>query len=198
MADLLTDLRELFLQAHDFGLALLGADAQILEFSVDQATVQGHAAGRLHGLLQHRGDFFERRCLTDLRRATLQGFVINVAGHSHLGQAFDEACKQGLHLLLRLEAAPMRLRLLDDDVLEAALYAVEPAQSDRRRSGGFQGLGLPLQPEIIGAEHRDVFEHHVQQFKQTLPNGRLLFGGKRQAVAEVAKHLLRRGNRGPG
>ena len=86
----------------------------------------------------------------------------------------------------------MGFGLLEDHVFQAPLHIVQPAQRERRCGGRHQGLGLAMEPAVFHAQRGDVLEHHVQQIEQAGANGGLVFGGKRQAISEVAQHQLHR------
>lgn len=189
---------QLFLQFGHFGALGFGALAQVFQFFVGDAAVQGHGAGGAHHLLQHRGDFFEGGGFADQVGTALHGALVAGAGGRDLGQPLDERGQHVLHLLLGFERAGAGLGLLEDHVLEPPLHVVQAPQGQRRGGRRHECFGLALQPAVVGTEHGDVLEHHVQQLEQGGADGGLVFGGKRYAVGKVAQHLLRGGQGGRG
>ena len=114
----------------------------------------------------------------------------SAAGLCHGRQTLNEGAEHLLHLLLRRHHAAFGFRLLENHVFESALYIVQTPQAQGLLGRGHQRFCLALQPAVFRAECGDILEHHMQQLQQHAANGGLIFGGKSQLEAEIAKHRL--------
>ena len=122
---------------------------------------------------------------TDLLRADFNLVVIVGSGAGKFGQMVDETCQHGFQCFLCFMQAQLELTLLVNNLLDAAFGVVYRAQAERVGDDVLKYCNLAVQPFVFNDQLADVFDHQLQQMKQSLPQFRTVIGQQFQPKDEA-------------
>ena len=175
MSCLRADTVEFLMQFDQFELGGMCFFPHAAQFVAYVQAVMRHASCGSHDFLQYRRDFGQGFGLLHPARVFFHPAVEGTGGLGHLREPHNKGGKHLAHFFLRFKGPPLGLRLFEDDILQATLNIVEPAQCQRRRRSKQKCVNLPLQPAIIETEFANVLNDQVQQFEQCASDFRLVF-----------------------